>query len=52
MSTWRRGHQTPTRNVRVPDEVWAAAKARAEAEDTTVTAVIVRTLIRYGKGKR
>jgi hypothetical protein len=38
---------TPLRNIRVADELWQAAKARAEAEGTTVTEVIVAALQRY-----
>ncbi len=41
---------TPPRSVRVPDAVWQAARDRAEAEGTTVTAVILRALTRYAKG--
>jgi hypothetical protein len=32
--------KTKIRGVRIPDDVWAAAQARAEAEDTNVSAVI------------
>lgn len=39
--------RTPMRNFRVHDEVWHAAKARAAAEGTTVTAVIVAALEAY-----
>lgn len=35
------------RNVRVPDELWAAAKAKAAAEYRTVTDVIVQALRGY-----
>ena len=35
---------------RVPDDVWDKATARAKAEGTTVTAVILTTLTRYAKG--
>ena len=31
---------TPLRNVRVPDDVWLPAKARAREERTSVTAVV------------
>lgn len=37
-------------NTRVPDEVWAAAKARADAEHRTMSDAIVRLLRRYGEG--
>jgi hypothetical protein len=38
---------TPGHSVRVPTEVWDAARARADRDHTTVTAVIVRALRRY-----
>jgi hypothetical protein len=41
--------QTPPRSVRIPAPIWNAAKARAEREGTTVTAVILRALSRYAK---
>jgi len=39
---------TPSRNVRVPDAIWQAAKDRADRDETTVSAVIVAALIAYG----
>ncbi len=42
---------TPIRNVRVPDELWAAVKARAAVEGVTVSEVIVRALRRYAARK-
>lgn len=39
--------KTPVRNVRVPDGLWAAAKAKAQAEGRTITDVIVAALHRY-----
>ena len=44
--------ETPARSVRIPAHIWNAAKDRAEQEDTTVTAVILRALTRYAKGGR
>jgi len=41
---------TPPRSVRVPDPIWEKATARARAEGTTVTAVILAALTRYAKG--
>lgn len=38
---------TPLRNVRVAEELWRAAKAKAEERGETVTDVIVRALRRY-----
>lgn len=39
--------KTPARAVRVPDDLWDAAKAKADAEATTVSAVIVAALKRF-----
>lgn len=39
--------RTPSRNVRVHDDVWAAAKVKTAAEGTDVTAVIVAFLEDY-----
>lgn len=38
---------TPLRAVRVPDDLWEAARAQAHAEGTTVTAVILAALQEY-----
>lgn len=38
---------TPTRSVRVPDELWQAALRVAKDRDETVTDVIIRALTRY-----
>ena len=40
---------TPRRTVRVSEEVWDAASARAKAEGRTVTDVIIKGLQRYGQ---
>ena len=42
---------TPPRSIRVDDELWAAAKATAEAEGKTLTDVITAYLRRYAKRK-
>lgn len=39
--------KTPLRSVRVPVELWEAAKVRAADEGTNVSAVIVAALARY-----
>lgn len=39
--------QTPIRGVRVPDEVWNDAKAKAEAEGKNVSDVVNDCLRRY-----
>lgn len=36
--------KTPTRNIRISDELWAAARAKADREQTTVTAVVIAAL--------
>lgn len=38
---------TPIRNVRVPDDLWNAAKDRAQAEGRSVTDVVVEALRQY-----
>lgn len=43
--------RTKTRNIRVHDVVWEAARERAEAEGTNVSAEVVRFLERYSKTK-
>ena len=40
---------TMPRNVRVPDEVWFAALAKARAEGTTLSAVVIAALRKYLK---
>ncbi|MEU1273005.1 hypothetical protein [Streptomyces sp. NPDC005799] len=39
--------ETPIRNVRVPDGIWDAVKAKAKAEGRTITDVVVTALHRY-----
>jgi predicted HicB family RNase H-like nuclease len=39
--------ETPGRNIRVPDNVWKAAQAKAKAEERSLTDVIVAYLRRY-----
>ena len=41
--------RTPARSIRIPDDVWQAAKDAAEARGETVTDAVVRFLRRYGK---
>lgn len=41
--------KTPQRTIRVPDDLWAAAKAKADERGETVTDVLVRALQRYVK---
>lgn len=44
--------KTKLRNVRVPDELWAAAMEEAKAEGRTLTDVIVSDLHRYVNRRR
>jgi hypothetical protein len=39
----------PARSVRVPDDLWAAAKAQAALRGETVTDAVIRALRRYVK---
>jgi hypothetical protein len=41
---------TMPRPMRIPDAVWFSALERARREGTTLTAVVVKYLTRYGKG--
>jgi hypothetical protein len=38
---------TLPRSLRIPDDVWQAALAKARTEGTTLTAVVVAALRRY-----
>jgi hypothetical protein len=40
---------TPPRSVRVPDDVWTAAKAAADHKGESVSEAVVRFLRRYGR---
>lgn len=40
---------TMPRSLRIPEDVWTAAVAKARDEGTTVTAVVVAALRRYLK---
>lgn len=43
--------KTPLRAVRISQEVWAAAQAKAHERGETVSEVIRRALVRYAKRK-
>ena len=45
-------YRTPVRSVRVPDDIWVAAKAEAEARGETISEAIVAMLERYGRAHR
>lgn len=38
---------TPLRTIRVPDDLWKAAQAKAKSEGESVTAVILQQLERW-----
>jgi len=40
---------TPPRSIRVPDDVWDAALAKAALRGESVSEAVVRFLRRYGK---
>jgi len=42
-----RVRENKIRSVRVPDDLWNSAKAKALAEYTTLSAVIVQALLKY-----
>lgn len=44
-----KGRHTPRRSVRVADDVWARAAARASEDGTTVSAAVVAFLAEYGQ---
>lgn len=44
--------KTPLRNIRVPDELWEAAKVEAKEEGRSLTDVIVSDLHRYVNRRR
>jgi predicted HicB family RNase H-like nuclease len=37
---------TPARNIRIPDDLWTAAKAKAADKGTTVSELVVEFLTR------
>jgi hypothetical protein len=39
--------KTPTRTIRVSDELWTAAQAKAKENKVTVTSVIIDALKKY-----
>jgi predicted transcriptional regulator len=39
--------KTPTRTIRVPDDLWKAVQKKAASEDRTVTSVIIEALESY-----
>jgi predicted DNA binding CopG/RHH family protein len=45
-------HKTPQRTVRVPDELWEAVKAKAQANGKTITDVTVEAYRRYLRSTR
>lgn len=47
-----RTRHTKVRSVRVPDDIWEAAKAEAESREETVSDVIVAALEKYTRRRR
>jgi hypothetical protein len=43
-----RSKTTPTRHIRIPDDVWEPAKRAAAARGESVTDAVIRALKRYG----
>lgn len=41
--------KTPTRTIRVTDDLWKAAQAKAAVEGVTITSVIINALENYLK---
>ena len=39
--------KTPTRTIRVPDDLWLAVQKKAAKEGVTVTSVIIKALAAY-----
>lgn len=44
-------HGTPLHSLRIPDDVWQAARSRAAEERTNVNAEVVEFLRAYGEGQ-
>jgi predicted HicB family RNase H-like nuclease len=42
--------KTPTRTIRVSDELWTAVQKKAALEEVTVTSVIIESLNNYVSG--
>jgi predicted transcriptional regulator len=41
--------KTPTRTIRVPDDLWLAVQRKAKQQSVTVTSVIIKALEEYLK---
>jgi predicted DNA binding CopG/RHH family protein len=41
--------KTPTRTIRVPDDLWLAVQKKAKKEGITVTSIIIKALEDYLK---
>lgn len=44
--------KTPTRTIRVDDELWHAVQAQAQIDGITVTSIIISGLLKYLKDAR
>jgi predicted HicB family RNase H-like nuclease len=43
--------KTPTRTIRVPDDLWLAVQRKAKQQGVTVTSVIIKALEEYLKAE-
>lgn len=43
--------KTPTRTIRVPDDLWLAVQRKAKQQNVTVTSVIIKALEDYLKAE-
>lgn len=43
--------KTPTRTIRVPDDLWLAVQRKAKQQKVTVTSVIIKALEDYLKAE-
>jgi hypothetical protein len=43
--------KTPTRTIRVPDDLWLAVPRKAKPQKVTVTSVIIKALEEYLKAE-
>lgn len=44
--------KTPTRSIRIPDDVWAEARDVASANGETTTDIVNRLLVKYLRAER
>ena len=44
--------KTPTRTIRVNDELWTAAQTKAKLDGVTVTSILIKALFDYVAGSQ